>query len=207
MGDDPQQQSESKPVEGGADPAPSSPTEAQVSPADPPAESGDFLNQGDLDALLSAAGGGDAGGAGEVVGTLGQTEAKAGVAQSNEVPAKAVPSETPQSVAASAPDVQRFEFADFNAAAAAGVDVKRVTMLSDVNLRVKIELGRTRMLVEEVLKLGEGSVVELDKLAGDPVDVYANERLVARGEVLVLDDSFCVRINEVISRDPHRITR
>jgi flagellar motor switch protein FliN/FliY len=89
----------------------------------------------------------------------------------------------------------------------AGVDAKRVTMLNDVKLRVKIELGRTRMLVEEVLKLSEGSVVELDKLAGDPVDVYANDRLVARGEVLVLDDSFCVRINEVITRDPHRITR
>ena len=80
-------------------------------------------------------------------------------------------------------------------------------MLSDVNLRVKIELGRTRMLVEDVLKLGEGSVVELDKLAGDPVDVYANDRLVARGEVLVLDDRFCVRISDVVSRDPHRIIR
>jgi len=79
-------------------------------------------------------------------------------------------------------------------------------MLNDVKLRVKIELGRTRMLVEDVLKLGEGSVVELDKLAGDPVDVYANDRLIARGEVLVLNESFCVRINEVLSRDPHRVS-
>lgn len=74
-----------------------------------------------------------------------------------------------------------------------------IDLLSDVNLQVKIELGRTRMVVEDVLRLGEGSVVELDKLAGDPVDVYVNDRHVARGEVLVLNDNFCVRINEIIS--------
>ncbi|RJP35179.1 MAG: flagellar motor switch protein FliN [Phycisphaerales bacterium] len=81
----------------------------------------------------------------------------------------------------------------------------KLDMLMDVKLRVKIELGRTRMLVEDVLKLGEGSVVELDKLAGDPVDVYVNDRLIARGEVLVLNDNFCVRVSEVLNRDPHRI--
>ncbi|QQS09790.1 MAG: flagellar motor switch protein FliN [Phycisphaerales bacterium] len=75
---------------------------------------------------------------------------------------------------------------------------RAITLLSDVNLNVKIELGRTRMLVEDVLKLTEGAVVELDKLAGDPVDVYVNERHVARGEVLVLNDNFCVRINEIL---------
>lgn len=74
-----------------------------------------------------------------------------------------------------------------------------IDLLADVNLHVKIELGRTRMLVEDVLRLGEGSVVELDKLAGDPVDVYVNDRRVARGEVLVLNDNFCVRINEILA--------
>ncbi|MFG0327914.1 MAG: flagellar motor switch protein FliN [Phycisphaerales bacterium JB037] len=74
-------------------------------------------------------------------------------------------------------------------------------LLSDVNLNVKIELGRTRMVVEDVLKLGEGAVIELDKLAGDPVDVYVNERLVARGEVLILSDNFCVRVNEIINSE------
>lgn len=102
---------------------------------------------------------------------------------------------------------EKFAFPSFDSQAPPSVDPKRVTMLSDVNLRVKIELGRTRMLVEDVLKLSEGSVVELDKLAGDPVDVYANDRLVARGEILVLDESFCVRISDVVSRDPHRIIR
>jgi flagellar motor switch protein FliN/FliY len=79
----------------------------------------------------------------------------------------------------------------------AGID-----LLGDVHLNVKIELGRTRMLVEDVLRLGDGSVVELDKLAGDPVDIYVNDRPVARGEVLVLNDNFCVRINEIVSHTP-----
>jgi len=74
-----------------------------------------------------------------------------------------------------------------------------IELLNDVALDVKVELGRTHMLVEDVLKLASGSVVELDKLAGDPVDIYVNERLVARGEVLVLNDDFCVRISEVVT--------
>ena len=74
-----------------------------------------------------------------------------------------------------------------------------IELLKDVDLNVKIELGRTKMLIEDVLRLGEGSVVELDKLAGDPVDVFVNDQLVARGEVLVLNDNFCVRINEIIT--------
>lgn len=89
-------------------------------------------------------------------------------------------------------DLPAFDRAD-GSAAPRGID-----LLADVNLNVKIELGRTRMLVEDVLKLAEGAVVELDKLAGDPVDVYVNERLIARGEVLVLNDNFCVRINEIV---------
>lgn len=74
-----------------------------------------------------------------------------------------------------------------------------IDLLSDVSLDVKVELGRSRMMVQDVLKLGAGSVVELDKLAGDPVDIFVNERLVARGEVLVLNDDFCVRISEIIT--------
>ena len=77
--------------------------------------------------------------------------------------------------------------------------VSSIDLLRDVDLNVKIELGRARMMVEDVLKLGEGSVVELDKLAGDPVDIFVNDRLVAHGEVLVLNDNFCVRINEIVA--------
>ena len=74
-----------------------------------------------------------------------------------------------------------------------------IDLLGDVDLDVSIELGRTAMLVEDVLKLQSGSVVELDKLAGDPVDVYVNGRLVARGEVLVLNDNFCIRVSEIVA--------
>ncbi|MEM7626416.1 MAG: flagellar motor switch protein FliN [Planctomycetota bacterium] len=73
-----------------------------------------------------------------------------------------------------------------------------INLLGDVDLDVSIELGRTEMLVEDVLRLQSGSVVELDKLAGDPVDVYVNGRLVARGEVLVLNDNFCIRVSEIV---------
>ncbi len=73
--------------------------------------------------------------------------------------------------------------------------------LQEVELDLRIELGRTELLVEEVLALKSGSVVPLDKLAGDPVDVLVNGRLIARGEVLVLNDNFCVRIAEILTPD------
>ena len=75
-----------------------------------------------------------------------------------------------------------------------------IGLLGDVDLDVRIELGRTRMLVEDVLKLTPESVVELDKAAGDPVDIYVNGRHVARGEVLVLNENFCVRVSEIIGK-------
>jgi len=86
------------------------------------------------------------------------------------------------------------DFSNMLADAAAG----SIDMLSDVDLNVKVELGRTQLTVEEILRLTNGYVVELDKLAGDPVDILVNEQLIARGEVLVVNDSFCVRVNEII---------
>lgn len=71
-------------------------------------------------------------------------------------------------------------------------------LLDDVDLDVRIELGRTRMLVEDVLRLGPDSVVELDKAAGDPVDIFVNGRHIARGEVLVVNENFCVRVSEIL---------
>ena len=76
-----------------------------------------------------------------------------------------------------------------------------IELLRDVDLDLRIELGRTHMYLEDVLKLRRGSVVTLDKLAGDPVDLFANGRLVARGEILVLNDNFCVRVAELIGSD------
>ncbi len=77
-------------------------------------------------------------------------------------------------------------------------DVAALALLRDVNLKVKVELGRTMMYVEDVLRLNENSIIELDKLAGDPVDIFVNDRPVARGEVLVVNDNFCVRVSEII---------
>jgi flagellar motor switch protein FliN/FliY len=71
-------------------------------------------------------------------------------------------------------------------------------MLGDVELDLRIELGRTHMRLEEVLQLRSGAVVVLDKLAGDPVDIFVNGRLVARGEVLVMNDNFCIRVTELV---------
>ena len=83
-----------------------------------------------------------------------------------------------------------------------GVDEERcLDLLRDVSLKVKVELGRGKMLLRDILRLTNGSVVELEKLAGEELDIFVNERLIARGEVLVLDDNFCVRITEILSTE------
>lgn len=123
------------------------------------------------------------------------TETAAGTKQDN--PAEANSSEGAGAIAA-LPD-----FTGMLEQAAAG----SIELLKDVELTVKIELGRCEMAVNDILTLTSGSVVELDKLAGDPVDVLANEQLIARGEVLVLNDNFCVRINEIIPGVTERVAR
>src|SRR6188768_369263 len=70
--------------------------------------------------------------------------------------------------------------------------------LADVDVQVRVELGNSTLNVKDVLKLGPGSVVGLDSLVGDPVNVFVNDRLVARGEVLVVHDNFAIRITEVV---------
>ena len=72
-------------------------------------------------------------------------------------------------------------------------------LLNDVNVNLRVELGGTRLPVRDILKLGPGSVVTLDNLTGEPVNVFVNDRLVARVEVIVVDDSFAVRVTEVLS--------
>lgn len=98
------------------------------------------------------------------------------------------------------PGLAPFALRDLAGAPASG-DRASLELLSDVDLDLRIELGRTQMFLEDVLKLKRGSVVALDKLAGDPVDVFVNGRMVARGEVLVLNDNFCVRVTELVSGD------
>ncbi len=73
-------------------------------------------------------------------------------------------------------------------------------LLAGLQMNVSVELGRTELTVSEVLGLGPGSVIELDRLAGEPVDILVNDRLIARGEVVVVDENFGVRVVEVVRR-------
>lgn len=93
------------------------------------------------------------------------------------------------------------DFGDGGGGGGGGGEVNEASleMLYDVELDVKIELGRCRMSVEDILQLREGSVIQLEKDAGAPVDILINNRLVAFGEVLVLNDYFCVRVTEILS--------
>ena len=93
----------------------------------------------------------------------------------------------------------QYEFQAFDRTGQTSGDGVGLNALQDVELDLRIELGRTELLIEEVLQLKSGSVVPLDKLAGDPVDILVNGRLVARGEVLVLNDNFCVRVAEIVA--------
>lgn len=90
-----------------------------------------------------------------------------------------------------------FKLGDLQASATTGPS-HPLELLNDVELDMRIELGRTQMRLEDVLHLRGGSVVALDKLAGDPVDIYVNGRLIAHGEVLVMNDNFCVRVTELV---------
>ena len=81
------------------------------------------------------------------------------------------------------------------------VDPRRIDLLRDVLMGVSVELGRTRMTVQEILGLTPGSIVELDRAAGAPVDVLVNGKLIAHGEVVVVDEEFAVRISEVVGPD------
>ncbi len=78
-------------------------------------------------------------------------------------------------------------------------DDNGLDLLMDIPLEISVELGRVKMLVKDVVELGPGSIVEINKAAGEPVDVLVNGRLVARGEVVVIDDNFGVRITEILS--------
>ena len=72
-------------------------------------------------------------------------------------------------------------------------------LILDIPLRVTVELGRTRMLVRDLLNLGQGSVIELNKLAGEPMEILVNEKLIARGEAVVVNEKFGVRLTDIIS--------
>jgi len=75
-----------------------------------------------------------------------------------------------------------------------------IRLLLDIELEVSVEIGRARMRIKDVLSLGEGSIIELDKMVGEPVEIYANKKLIARGEVVVIDEDFGVRVTEIVRK-------
>lgn len=79
-------------------------------------------------------------------------------------------------------------------------DINKLKMILDVPMKVHVELGRTKMLINDLLQLGQGSVIELDKLAGEPMEILINDKLVALGEVVVVNEKFGVRLTDVISQ-------
>ncbi|MDR0869919.1 MAG: flagellar motor switch protein FliN, partial [Planctomycetaceae bacterium] len=110
--------------------------------------------------------------------------------------------ETLRSVAAMPLDLPaeiiEFQYPEFGGTVP-GTEHATLDQISEVELDVKIELGRTNMYLEDILKLRKGSVVPLDKLAGESVDIFINGRLLARGEVLVMNENFCVRVAELLA--------
>ncbi|MDX2494448.1 MAG: flagellar motor switch protein FliN [Desulfuromusa sp.] len=85
------------------------------------------------------------------------------------------------------------------AAPKSGFDERGIDLLLDIPLEVSVEVGRSRILVRDLLQLQEGSLVELDKLAGETLDLYVNSRLIARGEAVVVNEKFGLRLTDVVS--------
>lgn len=81
----------------------------------------------------------------------------------------------------------------------AGAKTNNLSFILDIPLEVTVQLGRTNMIVNDLLKLGQGSVIELDKMAGETLEILANQKLVARGEVVVINEKFGIRVTEIIS--------
>ncbi len=98
-------------------------------------------------------------------------------------------------------DVQKADFPDFGQSGLSEKGVHNLDLLLDVNLQVTAELGRTKMAIRDILELGQGAVVELERFAGEPIDILVNNRLIARAEVVVIDESFGVRITDIISQE------
>lgn len=76
---------------------------------------------------------------------------------------------------------------------------RELDFILDIPLELSVELGKTKMLVNDLLQLGQGSIIELNKLAGEPLEVYINRKLIARGEVVVVNEKFGVRLTDVIT--------
>ncbi|MFB5281453.1 flagellar motor switch phosphatase FliY [Peribacillus sp. Hz7] len=98
-------------------------------------------------------------------------------------------------------NVQPANFTSFQPYQLQEAEAKNLNMLMDIPLQVTVELGRTKQSVKDILELASGSIIELDKLAGEPVDILVNSRLIAKGEVVVIDENFGVRVTDIVSQN------
>lgn len=166
----------------------------------------ELLSQEEIEALMSGAAGG---GATETPADAGETEAaQVGVepdAEAMEQPAAEVTDVSPQAppdIRVSAQpeaQVRPAEFSPLTRTSEPGPQ-PGMDLIMDVQVQVAVELGRASLHVKEILGLGPGSVVELDKHAGEPVEVVVNGRLLARGEVVLIDENFGVRVTEIVGK-------
>ncbi len=104
-----------------------------------------------------------------------------------------------QGPAMAPPNVQPIQFANLQATPMGG-EQGNIGLLMDVYMEMTVELGRTRKRIKDILGIGEGTIIELDKLAGEPVDILVNHKLIAKGEVVVIDENFGVRVTEIVSQ-------
>jgi flagellar motor switch protein FliN len=96
--------------------------------------------------------------------------------------------------------VKPASFSDFSDFGSSQTESKNLDMLLDIPLQVTVELGRTKKTIKDILEMSAGSIVELDKLAGEPVDIFVNHKMIAKGEVVVIDENFGVRVTEILSQ-------
>ncbi|MBU5673070.1 flagellar motor switch phosphatase FliY [Paenibacillus brevis] len=97
-------------------------------------------------------------------------------------------------------NVQPVQFANLGNPAFGQTDANNLNLLMDIPLKVTVELGRTQKQIKDILELSQGSIIELDKLAGEPVDILVNNKLIAKGEVVVIDENFGVRVTDIVSQ-------
>lgn len=97
-------------------------------------------------------------------------------------------------------NVQPVQFGSLQSGAISQIDDTNLNLLLDIPLKVTVELGRTHKVIKDILELSQGSIIELDKLAGEPVDILVNNKLIAKGEVVVIDENFGVRVTDIVNQ-------
>lgn len=113
-------------------------------------------------------------------------------------PGMGMPGMNPYMAPQQAPNVQGVQFPEFSTNISPS-EQRNIGLLMDVSMELTVELGRTKWQIKDILGIGEGTIIELDKLAGEPVDILVNNNLIAKGEVVVIDENFGVRVTDIVS--------